>query len=103
MGDWRGGGLLALAAVGALAGRLDELCQAGPRPPSLEPPEGSAVAGIYGSAHISERHRHRYEVNINYRKQLEAHGMVAGSGRRRLFRSSRSCSPALPASAMHCC
>ena len=38
--------------------------------------EGSAVSAIYGAHHISERHRHRYEVNINYRKQLEAHGMV---------------------------
>ena len=38
--------------------------------------EGSAVAAIYGSRHISERHRHRYEVNINYRRQLEAQGMV---------------------------
>ena len=38
--------------------------------------EGSAVSAIYGARHISERHRHRYEVNINYRKQLEAHGMV---------------------------
>ena len=38
--------------------------------------EGSTVAAIYGSRHISERHRHRYEVNINYRKQLEAQGMV---------------------------
>ncbi len=37
---------------------------------------GSAVAAIYGSEHISERHRHRYEVNINYRKQLEEHGIV---------------------------
>ena len=37
---------------------------------------GSRVAEIYGTTHISERHRHRYEVNINYRKELEAHGLV---------------------------
>jgi CTP synthase len=37
---------------------------------------GSAVSAIYGSEHISERHRHRYEVNINYRKKLEEHGIV---------------------------
>ena len=38
---------------------------------------GSKVGGIYnGCASISERHRHRYEVNINYRQQLEAAGMV---------------------------
>ena len=34
------------------------------------------VADIYGQSHISERHRHRYEVNINYRDRLEKAGMV---------------------------
>ena len=38
--------------------------------------EGSRVAQIYGTTRISERHRHRYEVNIGYREQLEAHGLV---------------------------
>jgi CTP synthase len=37
---------------------------------------GSRVAGIYGTTRISERHRHRYEVNINYKRMLEEHGMV---------------------------
>jgi CTP synthase len=37
--------------------------------------EGSHVAGIYGKMHISERHRHRYEVNINYLERLEAAGL----------------------------
>ena len=37
--------------------------------------EGSRVADIYGETQIFERHRHRYEVNINYRDQLEATGM----------------------------
>ena len=37
--------------------------------------EGSKIAGIYGSTEISERHRHRYEVNMGYREQLEAKGM----------------------------
>jgi CTP synthase len=37
---------------------------------------GSRVAGIYGATNISERHRHRYEVNIGYRRQLEEHGLV---------------------------
>ena len=37
--------------------------------------EGSQVAGIYGAGEISERHRHRYEVNINYRAQLEEAGL----------------------------
>ncbi len=37
---------------------------------------GSRAAQIYGSTHISERHRHRYEVNIGYRRPLEEHGVV---------------------------
>ncbi len=36
---------------------------------------GSRVAEIYGKDVIFERHRHRYEVNINYREKLEAAGM----------------------------
>ncbi|MEQ8369245.1 MAG: CTP synthase [Alphaproteobacteria bacterium] len=36
---------------------------------------GSRVRDVYGVAAISERHRHRYEVNINYRAQLEAVGL----------------------------
>lgn len=36
---------------------------------------GSRVAGIYGATEISERHRHRYEVNINYRERLEQAGL----------------------------
>ncbi|WPZ13663.1 CTP synthase [Nitratireductor rhodophyticola] len=38
--------------------------------------EGSKIAGIYGSEEISERHRHRYEVNIGYRQKLEECGLV---------------------------
>jgi len=38
--------------------------------------KGSKVREIYGTDHISERHRHRYEVNINFRKQLEKAGLV---------------------------
>lgn len=37
--------------------------------------EGSQVAEIYGSTSISERHRHRYEVDIKYREDLEAKGL----------------------------
>jgi CTP synthase len=37
--------------------------------------EGSQVADIYGAGEISERHRHRYEVDIKYRDQLEACGL----------------------------
>ena len=36
---------------------------------------GSKVAEIYGSTAISERHRHRYEVNIAYRSVLEGAGL----------------------------
>jgi CTP synthase len=36
---------------------------------------GSMIAGIYGAASISERHRHRYEVNIGYRDVLEGVGL----------------------------
>ncbi len=38
--------------------------------------EGSRIAEIYGSETISERHRHRYEVNIGYREKLEECGLV---------------------------
>jgi len=37
--------------------------------------KGSKIAGIYGATEISERHRHRYEININYRGRLEQHGL----------------------------
>ncbi len=37
--------------------------------------EGSKVAEIYGGTAIEERHRHRYEVDIKYRKQLEECGL----------------------------
>jgi CTP synthase len=37
--------------------------------------EGSQVARIYSRERISERHRHRYEVNINYRDRLEKAGL----------------------------
>jgi CTP synthase len=36
----------------------------------------SVVASIYGSAAISERHRHRYEVNTHYKGVLEQGGLV---------------------------
>ena len=37
--------------------------------------KGSRVSEIYGTREISERHRHRYEVNTGYREQLEKAGM----------------------------
>ena len=37
--------------------------------------KGSTAAAAYGSTEITERHRHRYEVNNNYVAQLEAAGL----------------------------
>jgi len=37
--------------------------------------EGSLVREIYGEPYVDERHRHRYEVNNDYRPQLEAAGL----------------------------
>jgi CTP synthase len=36
---------------------------------------GSRVQAIYGAARIFERHRHRYEVNVNYVERLETTGL----------------------------
>jgi len=36
----------------------------------------SLVAKIYGSTAIEERHRHRYEVDIQFRQQLEEKGLI---------------------------
>ncbi|MCO5085064.1 MAG: CTP synthase [Rhizobiaceae bacterium] len=38
--------------------------------------KGSKIAEIYGDTVISERHRHRYEVNIDYKQRLEECGLV---------------------------
>ncbi|WP_353081147.1 CTP synthase [Tessaracoccus lapidicaptus] len=38
--------------------------------------EGSQVARAYGATHVTERHRHRYEVNNAYRDRLAAAGLV---------------------------
>ena len=45
----------------------------GAYPATLE--KGSLVAQQYGATEISERHRHRYEVNIEYRRKLEDAGL----------------------------
>ena len=37
--------------------------------------KGSLVARLYGKTRVSERHRHRYEVNNAYREQLEGAGL----------------------------
>ncbi|WP_313279099.1 CTP synthase [Timonella senegalensis] len=38
--------------------------------------EGSVAAQVYGTTEVSERHRHRYEVNNSYRDQLTEAGLV---------------------------
>ena len=44
----------------------------------LEP--GSRPAGVYGVEQVSERHRHRYEVNNRYRDAFREHGLkLAGT------------------------
>jgi CTP synthase len=40
--------------------------------------EGTVVAQAYGAREVSERHRHRYEVNNSYRDRLEEVGLVIG-------------------------
>jgi CTP synthase len=45
----------------------------GAYPTTLTP--GSRVAEVYGTTEISERHRHRYEVNTNYTQQLAKQGL----------------------------
>jgi CTP synthase len=36
---------------------------------------GSIIAELYGATEVSERHRHRYEVNNEYREQLKDAGL----------------------------
>jgi CTP synthase len=58
------------AAGGALGGTM----RLGAYDCDLKP--GSRVAEIYHRKRISERHRHRYEVNVNYVRQLESAGLI---------------------------
>jgi CTP synthase len=70
MTEWMRGNMLEKRQAG---GDLGGTMRLGAYAASLVP--GSKVAGIYGTTDISERHRHRYEVNVNYRERLEAAGM----------------------------
>jgi CTP synthase len=38
--------------------------------------DGSKIQAIYGAGEISERHRHRYEVNITYKAQFDKAGLI---------------------------
>ncbi|GIG20924.1 CTP synthase [Cellulomonas chitinilytica] len=62
-----------LAIVGG-AGDLGGTMRLGSYEAKLTP--GSVVAEAYGSETVTERHRHRYEVNNSYRDKLEAAGLV---------------------------
>jgi CTP synthase len=43
---------------------------------AVELADGTRAREIYGEAVVHERHRHRYEVNNQYRDQLVEHGLV---------------------------
>ncbi len=63
-------GLQKRAADGDLGGTM----RLGAYPAKLA--GNSRVASIYGTTDISERHRHRYEVNVHYREALEKGGLL---------------------------
>ena len=62
-------------------------------------PRAAKIAEIYGDTQISERHRHRYEVNIDYSERLEEAGLrfCRHVARRRAARD-RSSIPTIPGS-----
>jgi CTP synthase len=71
MTEWiKGNELVARAENTDLGGTM----RLGAYPASLK--KGSRVAEIYGTAQISERHRHRYEVNTCYMDRLEEQGLL---------------------------
>src|SRR5467141_740075 len=71
MTEWMKGNELQIRGV---SGDLGGTMRLGAYPAVLE--RGSRVSQIYqGATEISERHRHRYEVNTHYRGRLEQHGM----------------------------
>jgi CTP synthase len=70
MTEWMRGNTVEKRNAG---GDLGGTMRLGAYPAMLQ--RGSRIAGIYDATEISERHRHRYEININYRDRLEQHGM----------------------------
>ena len=71
MTEWlRGNEVERRSTEGDLGGTM----RLGAYPAKLTP--GSQVQEIYGAERINERHRHRYEVNINYKERLEATGLL---------------------------
>ncbi len=71
MTEWMRGNELETRAAG---GNLGGTMRLGAFDAALK--EGSRIAGVYGSTAISERHRHRYEVNMRYREALESKGLI---------------------------
>jgi CTP synthase len=70
MTEWMRGNELERRKTG---GNLGGTMRLGAYEAQLE--KGSRIAKIYGSTRISERHRHRYEVNARYRERLEHVGL----------------------------
>jgi CTP synthase len=70
MTEWMKGNELEIRKKG---GDLGGTMRLGAFDSTLE--KGSRIAEIYGDTHISERHRHRYEVNTAYRARLEQAGL----------------------------
>jgi CTP synthase len=70
MTEWMRGNELEMRKAG---GDLGGTMRLGAYDAMLEP--GSKIAEIYGSTRISERHRHRYEVNTRYKARLEQAGL----------------------------
>ena len=70
MTEWLNGNELTQRAAG---GNLGGTMRLGAYQASLK--AGSKVAEIYGDTEISERHRHRYEVNRDYIPRLEECGL----------------------------
>ncbi len=70
MTEWLKGNMLEKRAA---AGDLGGTMRLGAYEAALKP--GSKIAEIYGSTGISERHRHRYEVNVDYKERLETAGL----------------------------
>src|SRR5512141_1236000 len=70
MTEWLKGNELQKRSV---SGDLGGTMRLGAYPATLT--RGSRVANIYGTTEISERHRHRYEVNTGYKGRLEQRGM----------------------------
>ena len=70
MTEWMRGNELEQRRLG---GDLGGTMRLGAYPAALA--DGSRIARVYGNSQISERHRHRYEVNARYRERLEACGL----------------------------